>query len=79
MKDHWTIEEIEPTDRVGLKEWAHDICHGLDINSAAEAINVEPTPDAVVAALTGSLPKDIQKEVADVCFKALATGKEPSA
>lgn len=75
MEHHWTIEEIKAIDRDGLILWARDICHGLDIDSAADALNVEPTADAVVAALTGSLPRDIQKEVANACFKAL--GEKP--
>jgi hypothetical protein len=76
MKHQWTIEEIDPTDRVGLTAWAYDICHGLDIDAAAEEINVPPTPDAVVEALTGSLPQGIRQEVADVCFKALGDTAE---
>jgi len=74
VKHYWTIEEIDPTDRDGLAVWARDICHRLDIDSAAEAINVAPTADAVVGALTDSLPQDIRKEVADVCFEALRAG-----
>jgi hypothetical protein len=78
MRHHWTVEEIDPTDRDGLIIWARDICHGLDIDSTAEAINVTPTADAVVEALTHSLPQGIRKEVADVCFEALRAGTASS-
>lgn len=78
MKESWTIEEVAPTDKDGLLVWAHSICHGLDIDAAAEAMNVEPTRDAVVDALTKSLPSDLRGEVVDVCLKALAAGSKPA-
>lgn len=73
VKHHWTVEGIEAADRDGLIAWARDICTGLDIDSAAEAINVVPTADAVVGALTDSLPEEIRQEVANICFEALGT------
>lgn len=76
MRDYWTIEEVRPTDRDGLVAWARGICHGLDIEAAAKAINVAPTADAVVGALTDSLPSDIRNEISKVCFEALATKPE---
>lgn len=75
MRDHWTVEEIDPTDVVGLSAWASELCHELDISSAAEAINAEPTVDAVVAALTESLPEGVRAEVAKVCFLALGKSR----
>lgn len=71
MRHHWTVEEIHPTDRNGLIAWARDTCHGLDIQVASEAMNVEPTADAIVGALTDSLPKGIRGEIAGVCLEAL--------
>lgn len=71
MKHQWTLEEIDPTDKDGLITWAKNICKGLDIDSAAEAMNVAPTPDAVAGALADSLPEDIREEVANACFEAL--------
>jgi hypothetical protein len=71
VNHRWTIEEVNPDDREGLRTWAHGICRGLDIDAAAKAINVAPTAEAVVDALTDSLPRSVRKEVADVCFKAL--------
>jgi len=71
LQHDWTIEEIEPTDRDGLSAWARDICTGLDIEVAAKAINVAPTADAVVAALTGELPEDIREDIAEICFESL--------
>lgn len=76
MTHDWTIEEIDSTDKVALQSWARDVCQGLNIDTAAEALNVEPTVDAVVGALTDSLPRDIRKEVAKVCFEAL--GDKPA-
>lgn len=73
MRHHWDIEEIEPTDRAGLIRWARDICSNLDIKEAAEALNVPPSPDAVVNALTRSLPEDVRDEVAESCRKSLKT------
>jgi hypothetical protein len=67
----WTIEEIDSTDRDGLSTWARDICTGLNIDVAAEAINVPPTADAVVAALTGELPEGIREDIAKICFESL--------
>lgn len=71
MRHHWTVEEIDSTDRVGLASWARDICAELDIDAAAEAINVAPTADAVVGALTDGLPENIRRDIAKICFDSL--------
>ena len=71
MLHEWAIQEIESTDRDGLSTWARDICTGLDIEKAAEAIGVAPTADAVVAALTSDLPEDIREDIAEICFESL--------
>jgi hypothetical protein len=71
VQHNWTLEEIDPSDRDALATWARDICAGLDIEAAAEAINVAPTADAVVAALTNDLPAEIRKDIATVCFDSL--------
>lgn len=71
VRHDWTIKEIEPADREGLSTWARDICTGLDIETAAKAINVAPTADAAVAALTGDLPEDIREDIARICFESL--------
>lgn len=71
VRHKWTIEEIESTDREGLSTWARDICTGLDIEAAGEAMNVAPTVDAVVTALTSDLPEGLREDIATICFESL--------
>jgi hypothetical protein len=70
---HWTVEDVSSIDRASLVAWACDMCRGLDVEVAAEAMNVAPNANAVVEALTDSLPRGIRKEVAKVCFEELGT------
>lgn len=77
VQHYWTVEEIDPRDSDALLQWAEGICMGLDIAAAAEAMNVAPTAEAIVGALTDSLPDDIRHEAIAVCYRALEVG--PSA
>jgi hypothetical protein len=68
----YELFEVPPDDLAGHREWAEARCKGLDIESLAAELGVEPTLDDVLGRVGRSLPPPSRAVVQEACEKELA-------
>jgi len=64
---------VDSEDLEAVKDWAHGMCRGVEIDRTAKRLKVEPTIGMVVKALIGNVsdnPK-IQKAAQQACEREL--------
>jgi hypothetical protein len=67
MTEHVNIEQIDGSDLTTVEWWAAEVCRGVSVKDAADALHVESTRVAVVGALTDSLPPGVRERAAEIC------------
>jgi hypothetical protein len=76
----WSGGFVDSEDLEAMKDWAHGMCRGVEIDRTAKRLKVEPTIEAVATALIGNVsdnPK-IRKAAQQVCERELRRANKPS-
>jgi len=71
-------EFIDLDDHAALLAWAREVCRDISVDDAARFLGTAATLDAVVDALTDSLPDPIRGQAAEICeegFKGFERAK----